>query len=246
MKHFPMITAALLLTGLFVAPAFAQHPQERADQPLEAGQDSFADDGEFDGNWGEGWEEDPFDAEANAEWQEGAESAAHEEAHFDALELAASVTNFLIWLALVIFLARKPLAAFLENRRLGVEEGLAEAKDLKEAAEKKYEDYSRRLEHLDEELEKLRFEMVQAGETERDRILADADARAARMRKDSSFIIQQQMKQLRTDLTREAINAAVNAAEKVLTEQVKDADQTRLAQDYLGRLEVSMKDEVRA
>ena len=48
----------------------------------------------------------------------------------------------------------------------------------------------------------------------RDRIVAEAEARATRMRDDTRFVIEQQMKQLRADLTREAIEAAVNAAEQ--------------------------------
>jgi len=242
MRHSRLIAATLLLGGLFAAPAFAQHDHAGHAHPAAEAGNAEAGAGESDDDWGEGWGEDPL---ADPEWNEGAEEE-HEEAHFNPLELAASITNFLMWLALVVFLARKPLAEFLKNRRLSVEEGLVEAKQLKEAAEEKFDDYSRRLEHLDEELENLREEMVQAGEVERDRILAEAEARAARMRKDSQFVIQQQMKQLRTDLTREAINAAVDAAESLLSEQVKDADQTRLAQNYLETIESSMKDEVQA
>lgn len=225
-----------------------------------------------DEDWGEGWgegddslaEPDPLDVDAlaaeDAHDMSGHE-AAHMEAdghgdehgaeheggahaeHFNLLEFIASVVNFLIWLAIVVFLARKPLAEFLRGRRIAVEEGLTEAKQLQEAAETKYDEYTARLEHLDEELESLRAEMVNAAETERDRIIEEAEQRAARMRKDSQFVIEQQMKQLRTDLTREAIEAAVTAAGKVLDEQVQASDQTRLADDYLESLDAAMKDE---
>lgn len=182
-----------------------------------------------------------------SEHEEGAHGEGAHAEEFKPLELLASVVNFLIWFAIIIYLARKPLAEFLEGRRRAVEEGLVEAKQLQEAAEAKYDEYTARLEHLDDELVSLRGEMINTAETERDRIIGEAEARAERMRRDSRFVIDQQMKQLRTDLTREAIEAAVSAAENVLVEQVQASDQTRLAEEYLGSLDDSMKDdEVRA
>ncbi|MBX3271236.1 MAG: ATP synthase F0 subunit B [Sandaracinaceae bacterium] len=198
--------------------------------------------------WDDAWGEDPVAADRAATHEAAHDHAAHDHAahgeahHFDALQFAAQAVNFVLWLAIVIYLARKPVTAFLEGRRRSVEEGLVEARTLKEAAEAKYADYSERLEHLDEELAKLRKEMVQASETERDRIIDEAESRAARMRADTRFVIEQQLKQLRTDLTREAIEAAIAAAERVLAEEVREPDLTRLADQYLDGIEGTMKD----
>lgn len=246
--------AALFLAAVLGAPLIvlaqpgapeARRP-ERADQSI--GGDGFADDGVFDDeDWGSEWVEDPFSEESDAAWDAAAEASGHHEAHFDPNELLAQVVNFVLWLVIIVLIARKPLASFLKNRRLAVEEGLVEAKNLKDAAEAKYEEYSERLERLDEELEKLRAEMIAAGEGERDQILRDAEERAARMHRDAEFRIAQQMKQLRTDMLREAIEVAVGAAEDVLTSQVRDADQSRLANQYLDNLQESLEqDEVRA
>lgn len=153
----------------------------------------------------------------------------------------AMVVNFLAWLAIVFFLLRRPLTEFLKSRRQAVVEGLEESKRIRQEAEAKHAEYTERLAHLDEELEKLRKEMIQAGEAERDRIIAEAEARAARMRRDAQFLIDQQMKQLKADLTREAIEAAVKAAEEVLSAQTSPSDQQRLAKAYLSDLGASMK-----
>ncbi|HBQ14426.1 MAG TPA: hypothetical protein DEF51_25955 [Myxococcales bacterium] len=175
----------------------------------------------------------------------GDEHAAHGEEHEPAsiVSLAAPVTNFILWAVILVFLLRKPLTEYLANRRRSVEEGLVEAKRLKEAAEAKYEEYSERLERLDEELAKLREEMVHAAESERDRILAEASARSARMRKDAQFLIDQQMKQLKTDLTKEAIEAAIGAAEKVMVAQIGAPDQQRLADEYMTTIQQVIEDE---
>ncbi|MEC7520018.1 MAG: ATP synthase F0 subunit B [Myxococcota bacterium] len=182
---------------------------------------------------------------AHGEEGHGEHAAEHGEEHHPAGigTLLAPFVNFVLWAAILFFLFRKPLTEFLANRRRSVEEGLVEAKRLKEEAEAKYEEYSERLERLDVELDELRKEMVHAAESERDRILADANARSARMRKDAQFLIDQQMKQLKSDLTKEAIEAAIAAAEKVMVEQIGGADQERLADQYMTTIQQAMKDE---
>jgi F-type H+-transporting ATPase subunit b len=83
----------------------------------------------------------------------------------------------------------------------------------------------------------IRADMVKAGEAERDRIVAQAEEKAARMRKDAGFLIEQQIKQLRKDLAREAASAAVLAAQDLLQKDTTDSDQDRLAEAYLERLD---------
>jgi F0F1-type ATP synthase membrane subunit b/b'/subtilisin-like proprotein convertase family protein len=155
---------------------------------------------------------------------------------FSSVEFWGSIVNFSLLVFILVYFGRKPVKSFLVERRRLVEEDLVEAQRLKEEAERKYEEYSGRLEKLDQELEALRKEMIKAGEEERDRIVAEAEAKAARIRRDTQFLIDQQMKQLRVDLTREAVDAAVQAAEKALKDKVTSHDQERLANDYLARL----------
>lgn len=151
---------------------------------------------------------------------------------------AALITFTCLVLLFWFFLFKKGRAVpkALEARRREIEEHLAEAQRLKAEAEAKKAEYAERLEALDSQLESLRGEMVRAGEQERDRIVAEAESKAASIRKDVEFTIQQRMKQLREDLTGEMARAAVAAAEEVLREQTKPADQQRLADEYLKSL----------
>lgn len=167
---------------------------------------------------------------------EGEHLSHHEEHGISGLELAASIVNFFVLLGIVIYLAKKPTKSFLMTRRAEVVEGLEEAKRLKEAAEAKYAEYQKRLANLDNELAELRAEIVKSGEAERDRIVAEAEHKAARLRKDAQFLIEQQLKQLRIDLTREAVEASIAAAQAVLTQNTSATDQERVARDYLQKL----------
>jgi len=153
------------------------------------------------------------------------------------LEFVGAVVNFLALIALFTWVIRKKGNPALAEKRKEVERELAEAQRLRAEAEKRHLGTQARLEQLDEEMVSLRAEMVKAGEVERDRIVAAAEEKAARIRKDTNFLIEQQIKQLRQDLTREASTAAVAAAHELLAQTTTQEDQDRLAEAYLERLD---------
>jgi F-type H+-transporting ATPase subunit b len=160
----------------------------------------------------------------------------HDAHHFDALEFAASIVNFLILVGILVYLARKPTRAFLVGRKKAVQEALEEATRLKAEAEAKYAEYKKRLDGLDAEIAAIRADIIKSGEAERDRIIAEAERKAARIRKDAEFLIEQQVKQLRLELRRDAVEAALAEAEKILREKTSADDQQRLARDYVAKL----------
>ena len=154
--------------------------------------------------------------------------------------MAGLLISFAIWLTLIVYFARKPLADFLGARRRAIVDGLEEAQRIEAAAQAKHAEYTARIENLDAEIAKLREDFKRAGMEERDRMVAAASERAHRMHAEAQFLVQQQVKSLREELTREAIEAAVGAAEKILRERATAADQQRLADEYLSRLRTSV------
>jgi F-type H+-transporting ATPase subunit b len=147
-----------------------------------------------------------------------------------------TVINFLVLVGLLVWVIRKKGNPALAARRAEVEKELAEAQRIRAEAEQRHRETATRLEKLDQEMAQIRHDMVKAGEAERDRIVAQAEEKAARMRKDTSFLIEQQIKQLRKELTQQAANAAVLAAQELLQEKTTASDQDQLAEAYLNRL----------
>jgi len=214
MRAAPTVVASLLWLGALAAPLPAVQAQEHGEQAT---------------------------TEAHEE-----PGAAHHETHLidvvRPIEFWGAVVNFTLLIVVFVLIGRRPLKGFLSNRRRGVEEGLAEAQRMKAEAQAKYTEYSERLEQLDREIDQIRAEMVRAGEAERDRIVAEAEAKAARMRRETDFLIQQQMKQLKVDLTQEAVRAAVGAAEELLRDKTGPNDQQQLGRTYLERLNAKARD----
>jgi F-type H+-transporting ATPase subunit b len=174
--------------------------------------------------------------------QDAADHAAHDEhGGWDTTALAASIVNFVILVTLFVYLFKGKLRSFLVERRATVERELQEAARVKAEAEVKRKEYTDRLARLDDELASIKSEMIAAGKKERDRIIADAEQKAAVMRRDAEFIIEQQVKQLRGDLMREATDGAVQAAEQLLLRATTTYDQQRLAQEYLTSISSNMQ-----
>lgn len=165
-----------------------------------------------------------------------AHEAAHEAHGWDNTGLLASFVNFAVLILLFVYLFKDSLKSFLKSRRAEIETQLLEAARLKAEAEAKHKEYSDRLAQLDNELAKIKADLIESGKAERDRIVADAEQKAARMRHEAQFMIEQHVKQLRVDISREAADAAVSAAEELLLRATTTYDQQRLAQEYLAAL----------
>jgi F-type H+-transporting ATPase subunit b len=155
----------------------------------------------------------------------------------------ATVVNFAILAAGFYVFGRKPIATALQTRRDSIAKEIEEAQKMRREAEARAKIYQAKLERLEEEVRNARRALVDAGEAERDRIVAEAKAKAARMHKDAQFLIEQELKQIRDDLWQDALDMAITAAEGVLQSRVTQADQERLAEEYLADLGVKSKGE---
>lgn len=189
--------------------------------------------GAVTGDWGLGHSEEEGAEHAEAAGEHGEH---HSPAPWENLAFWAQLGTFLVLLDLAASKVRPGIATFMVSRKNEISKNLDEARELRAKAEAAYNEYSSRLAKLDHEIQTLKTEMVRAGEAERDRIVAEAEGKATRMRRDAQFIIEQQVKQLRIDVKREVAIHAIDAAEKALRGQLTEADQKRLAEEFLKRL----------
>jgi F0F1-type ATP synthase membrane subunit b/b' len=148
----------------------------------------------------------------------------------------AMLVNFGILLAGYYLLGKKPIAAALQSRRDNIAKEIEEAQRMRKEAEERAKIYQAKLGSLEQEVKAAREALVHAGEAERDRLVSEAEAKAERMRKDAEFLVEQELKQIRQDLWKDTVEAAVSAAEDLLKKRVTPADQERIAEDYLADL----------
>lgn len=151
-------------------------------------------------------------------------------------ELWTAALNFTLLLILLRRFGAAPLREFLVGRRKQMEQAINEAQEAKRAAEKKLEEYNRRLGQLDGELAKLRADLVAAGEEDKKRIVAEAEEAAHRTKRETEALVDQHAKQLLNEVRHEIVEAAVAAAESLVRQKLAPADQERLAESYKQRI----------
>jgi F-type H+-transporting ATPase subunit b len=156
------------------------------------------------------------------------------------------IINFAILLVLGYMAVTRSINPSLQARRASVESEIAEAKRLHDEAQAMHAEMTAKLGSLDAEIATLKAQFTSAGEAERDRIVADAKARVERMRADGTATIDQELKNLREDLRREAIVAATAAAEATVRATIGADDHKRLADEYLTGLEAAGTEGARA
>jgi len=111
-----------------------------------------------------------------------------------------------------------------------------EAQRMREASEKRLEEYKLRLEKIEDELERVRREFREAGERERERIIAEANERRERMKRDAEFLLSQELKQMRQDLLHETVDQALRGAAELLRAKLTPAEQDRYLEALLLQL----------
>ncbi len=158
----------------------------------------------------------------------------------------ASLINFALLAAILIFAVKRSVNPSLASRRAALEAEIAEAQRLRAEAESMHREYSDRLEQAETEFSRLREDVVKAGETEGQRIVNEARARAERMQTEGQALIAQEIRSLRTDLTRDAVESAMKSAEETVKKAVSAQDQARLADSFLDGLEKAFTQQGRA
>ncbi len=145
--------------------------------------------------------------------------------------------NLLLIVGVLAYFARKPLAEYMQQRRQGIQESLETSARILEQAETKLSEWNERAARLDAELGEIRETSRRLAEEERDKILAQAQATAERIRNDAQAAVDQELRRARSVLSAEAAELAVDLAAKLIADKVSDDDQQRLFDEFLSRVE---------
>lgn len=148
-----------------------------------------------------------------------------------------AVLNYLAFFWLILRFAGPGIKKATRERHDAIAKALAEGTRLRDEARAKLAEYEKKLAGLQGEIDSLVGGIRAEAEAEKTRIIAEAEARAVRMQKDAEQQIQAEIQRVRTTLEREAVEAAVGIAEKLLREKTNDADQRVLADRFLKGLQ---------
>lgn len=151
----------------------------------------------------------------------------------------ANILNFALFAGILYKFGRKPVQEALKKRKETIMADIDAATRLREKAEERLEDYETKLERLEETLAALKADYAEQAEIERQRVMAEATEKRARMKRDAEFRVEQELKEARAKLLAEAIDQGVLSAEKLLRDRITQEDAARLADEYLATIGVS-------
>ncbi len=145
--------------------------------------------------------------------------------------------DFAVFLGILIYFGRKPIAAALDGRYKTVVEEIEEATRLRADAQARYDEYKARLERLEEELAEVIAEVRVGTEVECKRILEEAKATADRISAEEAARVAQEGKKVREELAAHAVDVALNLATTQIAAKLDAQRQQGLVDRVIAELE---------
>ena len=187
------------------------------------------------------------DEPAHAVAAEGAagEGTAHSEAskeegeHAPAVNgknLALQLLNFAVLLAILIKFGGSAVNKALAARHEQLKKEVAEAATARAQAQDLLRKQEARMANLEREIAAMRAGIKQEAQVEKAQLIAAAEERAKRVREETLFAIEQQVKEAQIVLRRDVAEHALRVAEEILRRAVDGNDQRRLLESFMNEV----------
>jgi F-type H+-transporting ATPase subunit b len=151
-------------------------------------------------------------------------------------DLVKKAFNFFVLIGVLYWLAASKVKDFFIGRRAEIKESLEKAVERKAEAEKKYREYSEKLDKAATEIDGI-LEMIKAqGVTEKQKIIEDAERTARKMKEDAQTRIEQEMKKATDELKAQAVDLSVKMAEEILKRNITQDDHKSMVKEYMDKV----------
>lgn len=144
--------------------------------------------------------------------------------------------NILLFIAVLIFLVRKPLGQMFRGRSESIRSQLAEARTRREKADRLAEDIQSRLSQIETQVGSILQRAREEGERQKKEMIASAEAEAAKILASAKNEVEMRVKLARKELTEYAGELAADRAEKILQGALTEADRRKLFTEGLQGL----------
>lgn len=146
------------------------------------------------------------------------------------------VANFIIFVAVLNYLLRKPLTEYLATRSATIRKDLVEAAELRSTASAQLATIEQQLQALPGELAALRTRGAEEITSEEQRIAAAATADRERLLEQTRREIDLQLRLAKKEILEHAAELSVQLATDRIKQEVTPADQDRLVDRYLTQV----------
>jgi len=152
--------------------------------------------------------------------------------------------GLIIWtsitfIALIFILKKfawKPILAALDQREEAIRESLEKAEKAKEEAQKILEQNQSNLNKAEEESRKIIEQSRSFAEKLKEQMLSDTKQQSRKLLEDASAEIERKKDEVFNDLKNQIAEIAINAAEKILNENLNKETQKKIVDKYIGEI----------
>lgn len=166
-----------------------------------------------------------------------AEAGHAEPAHAAAIpwgKMAFHALNLAILVGIIGWFARKPIRDAIARRSVAIKKDMDEINALRRQAQDRYAEIETRLQGYDRKLAEMKGDAEKEAAAEAREIAARAERDAQQIQQAAERTIRDETLRARHALRKDAVELAVRIAEEQLRHQITEADQRRLAADFLG------------
>ncbi|MEK7678970.1 MAG: ATP synthase F0 subunit B [Deltaproteobacteria bacterium] len=157
----------------------------------------------------------------------------------DKMRLLWSAINFAVLGLVIVVIWIKVINKLLDKRSVDIKKAIGDAVAAKEAAEKKAEDYRAQLDNLDSRIAEVIDTLKREGAAEKERLLKEAGAAAQKFASQAKLVAEQEVKNAKKEMKKEALIMAIKMAEEILKKEVKSEDQKRLVKGCIDGIRLN-------
>ena len=176
----------------------------------------------------------PSDKGKAGEGEIGGELPEHGEPEINGKKLGLQLLNFGVLLFILVKFGGPAINKALSARHQQLKSDLAAAETARAEAEARLARQESRLTKLEQEIAEIQAGVKKEAEVEKERLIALAEERAKRIREETSFALDQQVKEAEANLRRETALAAVQLAEQLVKKSMDGRDQQRLVDTFVN------------
>ncbi len=148
-----------------------------------------------------------------------------------------NVVNFVVLVAALAVLLRKPLREMFLGKKAQVRQAVDEAEELRIKVEEMVAEYGGRLARLDEEIAGILKDARNEGEREKAEILERARKMAERIEADAKLAAEKERLRVLRELEAQTLAAALRRAEELLKKQVTEREHRMFTDELIETLE---------
>ncbi len=152
------------------------------------------------------------------------------------MEWVWRILNFAVLVFILVKFLGKPLKGFLRQRTELIEKTLKEAEAAKELAQKALHEVEERLKVKDKEIDEIITAATRSGEKEKDSIIEQGNKLKEKILEQAKINIDYELKHAKGAIKAEAVEIAMELAEKKIKGKLTKEEQERLLEESLQKM----------